>query len=90
MAKFDIESAYCLIPVHPDDRLLLEVKWREQLYVDAALPFGLRSAPIIFNSVANALQWILKGQGVNTLLHYLDNFMLFGDPGSFNFQVALD
>ena len=90
IAKFDNESAYCLIPVHPDDRLLLGMNWREQLYVDAALQFGLRSAPKIFNAVADALQWILKRQGVNNLLHYLDDFMLFGDPGSSECQVALD
>ncbi len=35
MAKFDIESAYRLIPVHPEDRLLLGMKWRGFLYVDA-------------------------------------------------------
>jgi len=52
MAKFDIESAYRLVPVHPDDRLLLGMKWREFLYVDTTLPFGLRSAPKIFNAVA--------------------------------------
>ncbi len=44
LAKFDIESAYRLIPVHPEDRLLLGMHWRDRLYIDAALPFGLRSA----------------------------------------------
>ena len=55
LAKFDIESAYRLIPVHPDDRPLLGMIWREKLYVDTALPFGLRSAPKIFNAVADTL-----------------------------------
>ena len=41
MAKFDVESAYHNVPVHPSDCHLLGVKWRNQYYVDLALPFGL-------------------------------------------------
>ena len=52
MAKFDIESAYRNIAIHPSDRHLLGLKWRNAYYIDLALPFGLRSAPVIFNSVA--------------------------------------
>ena len=44
MAKFDVESAYRNVPVHLSDRHLLGMKWRNQYYVDLALPFGLRSA----------------------------------------------
>ena len=55
MAKVDIESAYGIIPDYPTDRLFLGMQWREKTYVDAALPFGLRSAPKIFNMVADSL-----------------------------------
>ena len=41
MAKFDVESAYHNVPVHPSDCHLLGVKWCNQYYVDLALPFGL-------------------------------------------------
>ena len=50
LAKVDIESAYRLIPVRPEDRLLQAMQWRDQIYVDPMLPFGLRSAPKIFNA----------------------------------------
>ena len=59
MAKFDVEAAYRNIAVHPSDRYLLGLKWRKNYYVDLALPFGLRSAPYIFNSVADMVEWIL-------------------------------
>ena len=52
LAKFDIASAYRIIPVHPVDRLLLGMVWRDKLYVDGALPFGLRSAPKPFTALA--------------------------------------
>lgn len=42
--EVDLESAYRQVPVHPDDRWLLGICWRGKLYVDLALPFGLRSA----------------------------------------------
>ena len=36
--------------------VFLRMKWQGQVYVDAALPFGLRSAPKIFNALADALE----------------------------------
>ena len=57
LAKTDIEAAYRLIPVHPQDRILQAVRWNNQVYIDPMLPFGLRSAPKIFNAVADALHW---------------------------------
>ena len=64
MAKFNLKAAYRNIPVHPDDRWLLGKAWQDQLYVDVALPFGLRSAPAIFNAVAEALSFLIKEKQV--------------------------
>ena len=83
MAKFDVEGAYRNIAVHPADCYLLGMKWRGQYYVDLALPFGLRSAPYIFNTVAEAVEWILvNSYKVPDLLHYLDDFVTAGPPDS--------
>ena len=46
LAKADIEAAYRLVPVHPEDRPLLRMQWQGQYFIDARLPFGLRSTPI--------------------------------------------
>ena len=46
-----------------------------------ALPFGLRSAPFIFNQFAEGWHWTLQhNHGVHFLLHYLDNFQLLVPP----------
>ncbi len=37
MVKVDIESAYRIIPVNPDDRPLLGMRWNGKLYIDTAL-----------------------------------------------------
>ena len=89
LAKFDLDSAYRQIPVHPQDRLLLGVMWRGQRYVDGALPFGLRSAPKLFNAVADALLWIMGQHGIKEAMHYLDDFLVFGSPESQECERAM-
>ena len=46
------------------------------------LPFGLRSAPKIFNAIADALHWYLQSSGIQLLFHYLDDFIIAGPPHS--------
>ena len=83
IAKFDVEAAYHNIAVHPSDWNLLVLKWRNHCYVDLALSSGLPSAPYIFNSVADMVEWILLiAHNVSDLLHYLDNFITAGPPDS--------
>ena len=60
LAMFDVESAYRIIPVHPNDRYLLGMQWQGNYFVDMALTFGLRSAPYIFSSVTDLAEWVLK------------------------------
>ena len=82
LAKVDIESAYSLIPVHPQDRPLQAMRWEGQLYIDPMLPFGLRLAPKIFNAVADALNWHLHQSGIPLTRHYLDDFIIVAPPHS--------
>lgn len=82
LAKLDVQSAFRIVPVHPADRHLLGIRWGDSLYLDATLPFGLRSAPKIFNALADALEWIVRQQGICYVWHYLDDFLVAGRPGS--------
>ena len=82
LAKFNIEEAYRIVPVHPDDKHLLSIVWNNQLHINAALPFGLRSAPLIFTALADALQWAIQQRGVPYIAHYLDDFISIGPPNS--------
>ena len=89
LAKIDIESAYRLVPVHPRDRPLQAVQWGGALYIDPMLPFGLRSAPKIFNALADGLEWYLRWLGIRNIFHYLDDFLVVGPPMSSECAVAL-
>jgi hypothetical protein len=65
--------------------------WRDSFYVDLVLPFGLRSAPFIFDSVASAVHWILSNNyHVHPLFHYLDDFLTLGPPSSPVCQAHVD
>ena len=77
LAKVDLKSAFRLIPISTLDWDLLGIYWRGSYYVDKQLPFGLRSAPFLFNQFASALHWLLSNNyGIQHLIHYLDDFLI--------------
>ena len=78
LAKMDIKQAYRNIPVHPDDRFCLGMQWEGKVFIDTTLPFGLRSAPLLFTAVADAAQWIMEKRGARPVFHYIDDFITVG------------
>ena len=68
--------------------------WEDKLYVDTVLLFGLRSAPAIFNALAEALAYVMRVRGVKWLDNYLDDCIVVGSPKSSEchegLQVALE
>ncbi|XP_053392697.1 uncharacterized protein LOC128555162 isoform X1 [Mercenaria mercenaria] len=89
MAKTDIQSAFRIIPVHPDDRSLLGFKWSNQFYYDKCLPMGASSSCQIFETFSTALKWIAKNKfGIRCIVKILDDF-LFIAPTFAEAQKAL-
>ena len=82
MAKLDLQSAYRMVPVHPEDHRLLGMQWNDHIYIDTRLPFGLRSAPKIFSAVADGIAWAMHCLGIVDFLHYLDDYLFLGPPSS--------
>ncbi|KAJ5400295.1 hypothetical protein N7465_010784 [Penicillium sp. CMV-2018d] len=74
--KRDIKYAFRIVPIAEDNHHLLAFRWNGSTYVECCLPFGLATAPFLFNLFAEALHWIL-----HCLLpafyinHYLDDFI---------------
>ena len=76
LTKVDVRSALRLCPVRPGDWFLLGIYWEKHYYYDRVLPFGLRSAPYIFNKFADGLQWILQDTGnLPRVIRYVDDFL---------------
>jgi len=82
MAKVDVKSAFRLCPVRPEEHHLLGMHCQGQYYFNRVLPFGLRSAPFIFNCLAEAIEWIARQQGIRDTHHYLNDFFIAGAPNT--------
>ena len=75
LVKLDIESAFRLLPVHPDDFSLLGMQHQGRYFVDKALPFGCASSCAIFEKFSTFLEWGARtSSGSTNLIHYLDDF----------------
>lgn len=61
LAKVDVRKAYKNVPIHLDDWRLLGTSWEGRVFVDTALPFGLRSAPKTFTA-----PWLMWLNGCST------------------------
>ena len=80
LIKVDLKSAYRIVPIHAADCHLLRIRWNGQVYVDQALPFGLRSALKMFTAIADTIFWALTESGVTLQIHYFDDF--FSNTGT--------
>ena len=82
LEKFDLSCAYPMVKVHPDDQPLLGFAFQGNVYMDRSMPFGLRSAPKIFDALADFLAWLLYHNRVPYIVHYLDDFLTMAPSGS--------
>ena len=88
LIKIDLKSAYRIVPIHLDDRHLFGIEWNGQVFIDQALPFGLRSAPKLFTAVADAIGWALAHTGIPLHLHYLDDFLFLSPPTATQYRTS--
>ena len=83
LAKTDIDNAFRLIPIHPDDHALLGMTFRDQFYYDTCLPMGASSSCAIFEKFSSSLEWIANSHlNIPYIVHILDDFLIIGPPNS--------
>ncbi|XP_067088810.1 uncharacterized protein [Osmerus mordax] len=83
LGKADITDAFKVMPLHPSQWHLFGVRWRSQMYFYARLAFGCRSSPRIFDTLAEALCWVLLNvHRLPFVLHLLDDFLVVDFPSS--------
>ncbi len=80
LVKRDFAEAFRHIPVSEADWWLLGFSWDGNYYLERYFPFGLRTAPFIFDPFAKGLNWILMDAGWQTI-HYLDDFLAILEGG---------
>lgn len=77
LASIDLEDAYLLLPIHPEDRKYLRFRFRNQLFQFTVLPFGLASAPYIFTKILKPVVYSLRRREKGFLsVVYLDDFLI--------------
>ncbi|XP_071781595.2 uncharacterized protein LOC139931867 [Centroberyx gerrardi] len=83
LSKADITSAFKVLPIHPDFWRFFGVCWKGAYYFSVRLTFGCRSSPRIFDSLSEALCWILtNNHRLPYILHLLDDFLVVTPPAS--------
>lgn len=79
--KRDLKDAFRHIPVATSDQWLLGFECDGRYWIERYLPFGLRTAPFLFDLFAKALNWILIAVLYwSIVLHYLDDFFAILPP----------
>ncbi|XP_071948797.1 uncharacterized protein [Antedon mediterranea] len=90
MSKTDIEDAFRIIPIHPDDYHLLGFSWDGRFFYGRCLPMGASRSCNIFESFSKALVWILRNKfNVRDVSHILDDFFFVGPKDSNDCHNAL-
>ncbi|KAI8515695.1 hypothetical protein Bbelb_065080 [Branchiostoma belcheri] len=80
LAKTDIQSAFRIIPVHPNDQHLLGFQLNDGFYYDRCLPMGCSTSCAIFEAVSTALEWVaVQKLNIRYPTHILDDFMFAND-----------
>lgn len=71
LAKSDIESAFRLLPVHPDCHHLLGFQVDGWYYYDACLPMGCSISCHFFKLFSSFLEWVVRYEtGSRSCIHY--------------------
>lgn len=80
-AAFDIAAAYRITPTKPTQQHVLCLSWRNKVFVDRAVSFGMASSAGVFGKVADLLVAIYKATGIEKVLKWVDDFFVVRLPG---------
>ncbi|KAM4675851.1 uncharacterized protein O3C94_008463 [Discoglossus pictus] len=82
MAKVDIESAFRLLPVHPQSHRFLGCFVDGQYFVDLCLPMECSFSCSYFEAFSTFLLWVAHTEsGCQGITHYLNDFLFVGPAG---------
>lgn len=83
LSKADITSAFKVMPIQPEFWRFFGTFWKGAYYFAVRLTFGCKSSPKIFDSLSEALCWILiNNHKLPYVLHLLDDFLVITPPST--------
>ena len=80
MWSANISRAYRQLRADPLSTPLFSITYRDEMYIDIALPFGCHSSGAACVCVTKAIAWMMKQEGYFAIV-YVDDFL--GAEGSF-------
>lgn len=81
LGKIDIENAFRILPIHPNDFSLLGFTLNGFYFIDKCLPMGCSLSCALFEKFAKFLEWLVMAKAPNGIVHhYLDDFIFMGKP----------
>lgn len=91
LGKIDISQAFRLIVINPADFDLLGIMFDGEYFIDKCLPFGCSLSCALFEKFATMLHWAVTSySGINTLDHYLDDFIFIGPSSSDHCYILMN
>lgn len=83
LSKADITNAFKFMPINPEFWRFFGVSWKGVYYFAVRLTSSCKSSPKIFDSLSEALCWILiNNHKLPYVLLYLDDFLIITPPHS--------
>lgn len=83
LGKIDIENAFRILPVYPDDFNLLGFTLNNFYFIDKCLPMGCALSCSLFEKLASFLEWLTRSRSNKGILHhYLDDYIFLGRKNS--------
>jgi len=73
--NFQISEAFKSIRITKDQQYCLDMRFTRIILLRTLLPFGLESAPALFELSATAINSFINKSGVVYIYHYMDDFI---------------
>ena len=89
ISKADIESAFHILPISPEDYWLLGFCVDGLYYFKRKLPMGASISCNTFEEMSKCLQFIMKHLGFRNISHILDDFIFISSKLSSECSLAL-
>ena len=91
IGKIDIRQAFRLLIINPADFDLMGITFCDMYYVDKCLPIGCAISCQLFERFSSFLHWLVQDtSGIETLDHYLDDFIFAGSESNNNCKILMD
>jgi hypothetical protein len=83
-AIFDVDAAFRNVPLHPSARPFLAIMIKGLIHLDHVCNFGASPVPGIFGHIADAMVKIMIHRGIEALIKWVDDFIIFRYPHRLN------